>query len=30
LKHYRGVEVLFFLPDGGQGWKLIRGGKAAQ
>jgi FAD:protein FMN transferase len=30
LKHYRGAEVLFFLPDGGQGWKMIRGEKAAQ
>lgn len=28
LKQYRGVEALFFLPDGGHGWKMIRGGGA--
>jgi len=27
LKHYPDVEALFFLPQAGQGWKMIRGGK---
>lgn len=28
VKHHRGVEALFFLPDGGHGWKMIRDGGA--